>query len=40
MSQVFTSHEKKICENCDTEMQEIQVGIFKCFACGVDDDNY
>jgi len=40
MSQIFTLHDKEICEICKEPMVELQVGRYKCICCGAKSDNY
>lgn len=38
MSQVFTIHDAKLCENCKEPMKEMQASIFTCVCCGLTED--
>ena len=40
LSQIFTTHDIKKCEICKEDMIMLQVGRYKCRACGAKDDNY
>jgi hypothetical protein len=38
MSQVFTIHDAKLCENCNEPMKEMQVNSYICLCCGLTED--
>jgi len=40
MSEVFTIHDNKVCEICNENMIELQVGRYKCLTCGAKEDGY
>jgi hypothetical protein len=35
MSQVFTIHDAKLCENCKEPMKELQANTYICVCCGL-----
>lgn len=40
LSQIFTEPLHKKCDICQTEMQKLQAGRFRCNECGFKDDNF